>query len=352
MAHLDQISEQGYWAGKTVLVTGAAGSIGSGIVRELLKLNTASIVCLDCAETPLVELQDYLDHHNSRSHTILLGSILDVAKMRQTFASHRPHIVIHCAALKHVPFMEQFPEEALDCNFRGTRLLADLAESSKAEKFVLISTDKAVEPANVMGFSKRLAELEMKSRQLSGSQTQFISVRFGNVIGSNGSFSKSLESRLQPGIDVDITHPDVSRYLMSAKEASRLALYVTSIGNGGEIFVYDMGKPVKMVDLLDEMCVMKAIPRETVRVSYTGLRRGEKLKEKLFFEYELPCRKKEGRVFVIAPFPFLKEETAPLITYVQNNLAGRLSSESIHRLMAELKQFECHQEATHEVSPE
>ena len=218
-------------------------------------------------------------------------------------------------------------------------MLADLAEHHRIGRFVTVSTDKAVEPANIMGYTKRLAEVEMRFRHECGAATQFIAVRFGNVLGSNGSFSRKLESRLQPGAEVAITDPEVSRYMMSVKDACSLLLTAASSGKGGEILVYDMGKPVKIMALLDHLLELKGIPKESVRIRYTGLRPGDKLSEKLFFDFEQPFSTKEGKIHTVALENILQEEVALLAKFAADRLEGLLSGDAYARLTCELEKY-------------
>lgn len=321
---LQLLDEIAYWNNKTVLVTGAAGSIGGGIVRQLIGSNAKKVMCLDRAETPLVELDQSLKADGSSRHQVVLADILDSTKLRGLLNESRPDVIIHCAALKHVPFLEQFPEEALRYNFQATATLADLAEEVGVDKFVLISTDKAVAPVSVMGFTKRLAEMELRERHLNRANTKYLVIRFGNVLGSNGSFSKRLESELRQGAEVSITHPEASRYLMSITQACKLAVAAVVRGGGGELFVYDMGQPVKVLDMLDEICAVKGIPRASLKVRFTGLRPGEKITESLFYDFEIPLRRKEEEVFVIDSQPFLSAELSGVAKFFTEKVAEKI----------------------------
>lgn len=274
---------------RVILVTGCAGSIGSEIVRQLLKYHPKLIIGYDQAETPLAEISLTLKEEvaNGRFHAII-GNVRDEFKLREVFESFRPEYVFHAAAYKHVPIMECFPEEAVKVNVEGTMCLADLAAQHDVDKFVMISTDKVVNPGNVMGASKRIAEIYVQAlNHGSKSRTQFITTRFGNVLGSNGSvipiFKKQIENR-EP---VTVTHEEVTRFFMTIPEACQLVLEAGSMGNGGEIFIFDMGKPVLIAELARKMIQMSGLtPGEDIEIKFTGLRPGEKLREELLDEQE------------------------------------------------------------------
>jgi len=275
--------------GKRVLVTGGAGSIGSEIVRQLLNFNPATIIVCDQAETPLHELELELKSTNKNSKLVFfLGDVRNKARMMELFESFRPQIVYHAAAYKHVPMMELSPSEALLTNVGGTRLIADLSLQFKAQRFVMVSTDKAVNPTNVMGASKRLAEIYVQSlSKREGIETRFITTRFGNVLGSNGSVVLRFKDQIAKGGPVTVTHPNIIRYFMTIPEASQLVLEAGSMGEGGEIFVFDMGKPVPIVDLARKMIRLSGlVPNIDIEIKYTGLRPGEKLYEELLSDAE------------------------------------------------------------------
>ncbi|MDL2213399.1 polysaccharide biosynthesis protein, partial [Bacteroides sp. OttesenSCG-928-N06] len=271
--------------GKRVLVTGAAGSIGSEIMRQVAGLNPYKLILVDQAETPLhdirLELQDRW--RNIDAETIV-ADVSNANRMKTIFADFQPQYIFHAAAYKHVPMMEDNVSEAIQVNVLGTRILADLAVEFKAEKFVMISTDKAVNPTNVMGCSKRLAEIYVQSlakklQKEGPSGVKFITTRFGNVLGSNGSVIPRFRDQIQKGGPVTVTHPEIIRYFMTIPEACRLVLEAGSMGNGGEIYIFDMGKPVKIVDLARRMISLSG--RKDIKIEFTGLRHGEKLYEEL-----------------------------------------------------------------------
>ena len=275
--------------GKRVLVTGGAGSIGSEIVRQLLNFNPATIIVCDQAETPLHELELELKTTNKNTKLIFfLGDVRNKARMMELFETFRPQIVYHAAAYKHVPMMELSPAEALLTNVGGTRLIADLSLQFKAQRFVMVSTDKAVNPTNVMGASKRLAEIYVQSlSRREGIETRFITTRFGNVLGSNGSVVLRFKDQIAKGGPVTVTHPNIIRYFMTIPEASQLVLEAGTMGEGGEIFVFDMGKPVPIVDLARKMIRLSGlVPNIDIEIKYTGLRPGEKLYEELLSDAE------------------------------------------------------------------
>lgn len=277
---------------KTVLVTGAAGSIGSEIVRQLLQYKPKCIVLNDQAETPLHDLKLELEELSCKRYKLALGDIRNELFVEKIFQDFQPQFVYHAAAYKHVPMMEDSPLEAICTNVGGTKLLADLSIKYGVERFVMISTDKAVNPTNVMGASKRIAEMYVQSlyqnqelqfqTNLATSRTKFITTRFGNVLGSNGSVIPRFKKQIESGGPVTVTHPDITRYFMTIPEACQLVLEAGSMGNGGEIFVFDMGQPVKIADLARKMIKLSGLePDDDIKVEYSGLRPGEKLYEEL-----------------------------------------------------------------------
>lgn len=274
--------------GRRVVVTGGAGSIGSEIVRQLLKYHPATIVVVDQAETPLHDLElELTTIKNGTKLVFFLGDVRNKNRMEELFSSFLPQFVYHAAAYKHVPMMELSPSEAILTNVGGTKLIADLATKYHVQRFVMVSTDKAVNPTNVMGASKRLAEMYVQGLAATSTQTKFITTRFGNVLGSNGSVILRFKDQIAQGGPVTVTHPNIIRYFMTIPEATQLVLEAGSMGNGGEIFVFDMGKPVPIVDLARKMIRLSGlVPGVDIDIKYTGLRPGEKLYEELLNDAE------------------------------------------------------------------
>lgn len=286
---LDSVSISKQLKDNTVLITGAAGSIGSEIVRQVLSFNPKKVIILDQAETPLHHIS--LEVENIESDAIIRTAIVDIrnrAALERIFKTYRPQMVYHAAAYKHVPLMEENPSQAILTNVEGTKNLADLSCEYGVKKFVMISTDKAVNPSNVMGASKRIAEkyvqsLHLKCQVTSGLYaTKFITTRFGNVLGSNGSVVPLFSKQIAEGGPITITHPDIIRYFMTIPEACQLVLEAGSMGNGGEIYIFDMGKPVKIIDLARKMIKLAGfVPDRDIKIKIVGLRPGEKLFEEL-----------------------------------------------------------------------
>ncbi len=267
---------------KIILVTGAAGSIGSEIVRQLAQYQPKLLILLDQAESPLYDLEIELnDKYKSLNFEVVIGDISDQKRMALLFSTFKPQIIYHAAAYKHVPMMENNPAEAVRVNIKGTKIIADLAVLNKVEKFVMVSTDKAVNPTNVMGASKRIAEIYCQSMNKTAS-TNFVTTRFGNVLGSNGSVIPLFRKQIENGGPITVTHPDVTRFFMTIPEACQLVLEAGAHGKGGEIFIFDMGKSVKIVDLAKKMIKLSRLELgKDIELQYTGLRPGEKLYEEL-----------------------------------------------------------------------
>ncbi len=267
---------------KVVMVTGAAGSIGSEICRQLTQYNPAKIIMVDQAESPMYDLQFELRNtapYNKAidSMVFVIANVKDKPRMEQVFQQYQPQVIYHAAAYKHVPFMEENPYEAILVNVFGSKNIADLAMKYHAEKFVMISTDKAVNPTNVMGATKRMAEIYIQSRQ--STETHFVTTRFGNVLGSNGSVIPLFKKQLAAGGPLTVTHRDIVRYFMTIPEACNLVLEAGAMGGGGDIFVFDMGAPVKIYDLASKMIQLSG--RKNIEIKEVGLRPGEKLYEEL-----------------------------------------------------------------------
>ena len=277
--------------GKRVMITGAAGSIGSEIMRQVASFNPYKLILVDQAETPVHDIRlELQDRWRDIDAETIIADISNATRMEDIFKEYQPQYIFHAAAYKHVPMMEDNVSESIQINVFGTRTLADLAVKYGAEKFVMISTDKAVNPTNVMGCSKRICEIYVQSlakklQEKGGHVTQFITTRFGNVLGSNGSVIPRFRDQIQRGGPVTVTHPEIIRYIMTIPEACRLVLEAGSMGNGGEIYIFDMGKPVKIVDLAKRMISLSG--RTDVKIEFTGLRHGEKLYEELLNVKEL-----------------------------------------------------------------
>lgn len=272
--------------GKTILVTGAAGSIGSELVRQLITYKPAKLILIDQAETPLFELMFELRKLHPHLNGTLVYFIADVSnkkRMEAIFNEIKPMMVFHAAAYKHVPMMEDHPMEAVRVNIFGTRILADLSVKHHVETFVMISTDKAVKPTNVMGASKRFAEMYCQAMgNENGKTTHFITTRFGNVLGSNGSVIKIFRKQIESGGPISVTHPDITRFFMTIPEACQLVIEASVMGENSEIFIFDMGEPVKILDLAKKMIILAGFePDKDIMIEFTGLRPGEKLYEEL-----------------------------------------------------------------------
>jgi FlaA1/EpsC-like NDP-sugar epimerase len=281
---LDDSQISSYLNGKNVLITGGAGSIGSEIVRQVSRYQPECILILDQAESPLYELElELRDAFPDVSYKVILADVRRKDRLEQVFSSNKISVVFHAAAYKHVPMIEKHPKEAVGVNILGTVHLADLSMAYKIDRFVMISTDKAVNPTNVMGASKRAAEMYVQSlQQRATGKTTFITTRFGNVLGSNGSVIPYFKKQIESGGPVTVTHQDIIRYFMTIPEACQLVLQAGTMGNGGEIFVFDMGKPVKIMDLAKRMIQLSGFkPYTDIDIKIIGLRPGEKLYEEL-----------------------------------------------------------------------
>lgn len=274
---------QDYIKGKRVIVTGGAGSIGSEIVRQLIKFNASSVVVYDNAEASVFHLEQEISRSNPKSHIkYVIGDVRDKYRLEEIFDSFKPNVVFHAAAYKHVPMMELNPVEAVKTNVLGTMNVANVSYMNEVEKFVMVSTDKAVNPTNIMGATKRIAELYTQFLE-EKSSTSFIVTRFGNVLGSEGSVIPTFVSQINRGGPVSVTHKEVIRYFMTIPEACQLVLQASSLGLGGEVFLFDMGDPVKIDDLAKNLIKYFNSDAE---IEYIGLRPGEKLYEELLCDGE------------------------------------------------------------------
>jgi len=287
--HLDEESIGAYLKGKRVLITGAGGSIGSELCRQVCRYSPESIILYERAESPLYEIELELKESFQYINIVTkLADILDLIQLEKVFEEERPHVVFHAAAYKHVPMLEINPWEALSNNVMGSRNVIEVARGFEVERFVLVSTDKAVRPVNVMGASKRLAEILVQAQNGDGSvKTRFMTVRFGNVVGSVGSVVPLFKKQIEKGGPVTITHPDMTRYFMTIPEACQLILQAASMGEGGEIFILDMGTPVKIVEMAKDLISLSGFePEVDIEIKYVGLRPGEKLYEELITDGE------------------------------------------------------------------
>lgn len=301
---LDNNQLQGTLGNKTIMVTGGGGSIGSELCRQILAFDPVKVVIFDIYENTAYDLQNELIRKGipSGKVDIIIGSVRDKEKLRQVFARYKPNLVFHAAAHKHVPLMEFNPEEAIKNNVFGTLNTAKCAIEFGVDKFIMISTDKAVNPTNVMGATKRLCEMIIQSIDATTDHTDFVAVRFGNVLGSNGSVIPLFKKQLEAGGPLTITHPDIIRYFMTIPEAVRLILEASTFAHGGEIFVLDMGEPVKIVDLAKNLIRLSGFKEgKDIDIVYTGLRPGEKLFEELLMEEEGLTKTRSEKIFVAKP---------------------------------------------------
>jgi FlaA1/EpsC-like NDP-sugar epimerase len=298
--NLQEISQ--YLHNKVVLVTGAGGSIGSELCRQVCKIKPKKLILLGHGENSIhsiwLELNDRCPHIN---FAVEIADVRDQEKLQQVFSKHQPNVVFHAAAHKHVPLMEMHPDEAIKTNVFGTKNVAELADRSNCDIFVMISTDKAVNPSSVMGATKRMAELIVQN-MFKGSQTKFVAVRFGNVLGSRGSVVPIFKKQIAKGGPVTVTHPDMKRYFMTIPEAVQLVIQAGAMAKGGEVFVLDMGEPVKIVDLATNLIKLSGFePGKDIRIKFSGVRPGEKLFEELLTAEEGSASTKHKRIFVAKP---------------------------------------------------
>jgi FlaA1/EpsC-like NDP-sugar epimerase len=314
--------------GKRILITGAAGSIGSEMVRQIAPYEPAELILVDQAETPLhdIRLMMAREWPDLKAPT-LVADIAHRERMEEIFSKHRPEYVFHAAAYKHVPMMEDNPVESIVNNIDGTRVIADLAVKFGTKKFVMISTDKAVNPTNVMGCSKRICEIYVQSLdraikrgELKG-ETAFVTTRFGNVLGSNGSVIPLFQRQIEAGGPVTVTHPNIIRFFMLIPEACKLVLEAGTMGHGGEIFVFDMGKPVRIADLAKRMIQLSGA--KNVEIQFTGLRDGEKLYEEVLNDEEktLPTFHQKIKIAKVREYDY-QDASAQIDALVKRALAG------------------------------
>lgn len=328
---------------QVVLITGAAGSIGSEIVRQVALFNAKEIILVDQAETPMHELQLELEEkYPNVKVKLFIGDITNRIRMEHVFEQYRPRYVFHAAAYKHVPMMENNPSEAIHTNVFGTKIIADLAIKYDVEKFVMISTDKAVNPTNVMGASKRIAEIYVQSlffnqiKTKDGHCTRFITTRFGNVLGSNGSVIPRFRQQIEEGGPITVTHKDIIRYFMTIPEACQLVLEAGCMGLGGEIYIFEMGKPIKIYDLASRMITLAGLrPNIDIQIVETGLRPGEKLYEELLNDKELTMATTHKKIMIAKVRTYEYEEIVKHIS----KLEQMLMNDNLHDIVVEMKQI-------------
>jgi FlaA1/EpsC-like NDP-sugar epimerase len=322
---LDMAQAAAYFQGKTVLITGGGGSIGSELCRQLMAFGPAKLVLYDISENYMYDLFFELRerHPQGLSETLILcvGSIQDEARLSEVMSQHRPDVLVHAAAHKHVPLMEDCPSQAVKNNVFGTHTAASVAIRHGVKRFVMISTDKAVNPTNVMGATKRLAEMVIQALN-GGGTTEFTAVRFGNVLGSHGSVVPLFERQIRAGGPVTLTHPDIIRYFMTIPEAASLVLQAAAIARGGELFVLDMGQPVRIRELAQRMIQLYAAQGgdQRVEIVYTGLRPGEKLYEELLTDDENIVRTGLEKVFIAKPEVVTMEAVSAMLAELRDCL--------------------------------
>jgi FlaA1/EpsC-like NDP-sugar epimerase len=308
---------------KVAFVTGAAGSIGSELVRKLAENNAETIVCIDFSESSLYDLQqELLKRKFSSRFYFELADIRDIKYLEFLFEKYSPDVVFHAAAYKHVPMMEEFPWQAINTNVLGTWNIAKLSIEFDVEKFILISTDKAVNPQSTMGTTKRIAEILIRSLSTEYLSTKFIITRFGNVLDSNGSVVPLFKKQILQGGPVTVTHPEMERFFMTIPEACQLVLEAFAMGNGGEIFVFDMGKPIKIKDLAANMIRLAGyVPDTDIKITYTGIRKGEKLSEEMFSNRETFLPTYHEKIFISSEATFHSKVANRIINKLSQNLS-------------------------------
>ena len=329
---LDKKSINKFIKGKRVLVTGAGGSIGSELVRQCIKFKPSVLVMMDTSELNLFQIdREIISEESNILFKPVLSDIRDFSVVDQVFNEFKPQIVFHAAAYKHVPMQEYFPWEAVKTNVFGTLNVSDLSVKYDVEKFVLVSTDKAVKPTNVMGATKRLAEMVTLNYNRKQNKTEFMAVRFGNVLGSSGSVIPIFQEQIKNGGPVTVTDPDMERYFMSIPEASQLILQAGSLGNGGEVFILDMGDPIKIIDIANELIRLSGFePGADILIKYTGTRPGEKKIEELSLPTEKLDKTKHEKILVLNDSEITDEILTSIIHDVkdlEDGLSGRTANQ-------------------------
>lgn len=321
---------------KVVLVTGGGGSIGSELCRQVAKFNPKLLVILDIYENNAYDLQMELNReYPNLNKFVVISSVRDKNKLEQIFETFKPNLVFHAAAHKHVPLMESNPSEAIKNNVVGTLNVAECADKFKVEKFVMISTDKAVNPTNIMGASKRVCEMIIQAIN-KNSKTEFVAVRFGNVLGSNGSVIPLFKKQIESGGPVTVTHPEINRFFMTITEAAQLVIQAGSIAKGGEIFVLDMGQPVKITDLAKDLIRLSGFePEKDIKIKFTGLRPGEKLYEEILIDMNNLNKTVHNKIFIEKPQQFDYELLKQQILNIED-ISKQIDEEAIFKCMEQL----------------
>jgi len=337
---LDEQSISHELSGKVIMITGASGSIGSEIVRQVSLYSPKQLILIDQAETPLHDLElEYLASNAGTDVEFILCDICNEARMRSVFQSFPPDIIYHAAAYKHVPMMENNVSESINTNVRGTQIVADLSIESGVEKFIMISTDKAVNPTSVMGASKRLAEIYIQALNQE-KKTRFITTRFGNVLGSSGSVIPLFRSQIEKGGPLTLTHPEMSRFFMTIPEACQLVLEAGAIGEGGEIFIFDMGHAVKILDLAKKMIQLSGlIPERDIQIKYIGLRPGEKLYEELLNKEENTLPTHHPLIMIAKVRTYKLEEVKQDIHELNHMVPTRTNEEVVRKMKQIIPEF-------------
>ena len=334
---VDLDSIMGYVMNKVILVTGGGGSIGSELCRQIAEKNPKQLIIFDIYENSAYDIQqELIKKYPDLDLKVLIGSVRNTNRVNQIFEKYHPDIVYHAAAHKHVPLMEESPNEAIKNNVLGTWKVADAADKYGTGKFVMISTDKAVNPTNIMGATKRICEMIVQAYN-SKSKTEFVAVRFGNVLGSNGSVIPLFKKQIAAGGPVTVTHPDIIRYFMTIPEAVSLVLQAGAYAKGGEIFVLDMGEPVKILDLAKNLIRLSGyIPGEDIKIEFTGLRPGEKLYEEMLMAEEGLKQTKNKLIHIGEPIEFDEEEFFKELEELAVESKDELSNEEIKEWVKKL----------------
>jgi len=335
---LDAEKMTAYIQGRAVLITGAGGSIGSELVRLVAGFGPSSILLMGRGENSVYEIdRELATDHPDVNRVPIIGSVTDEVALEKVFSEHRPEVVFHAAAHKHVHLMEFFPDEAIKNNVTGTRRLIEAAERYGVDRLVMLSTDKAVRPRGVMGASKRLAELTMLRKTAEGCRTKLIAVRFGNVLGSRGSVVPMFQQQVRLGGPVTVTHPDVTRYFMTIREAAMLVLEAGFAGRGGEIYVLDMGDPIRIVELAEHVIRLSGLePGTDIAIEFCGLRPGEKLHEELWSSSETLSRTEYDKILVLRPGDSPPPAQTASVCAALEEMAARGDRDGILKKLCEL----------------